>query len=140
MEDMNGYGRPLDRMVRASGCQLYNVNNLRLARFREIFPRAAKTDRLDTRRILDLFRLKDHLFPAKDVLQEAPRVPLVNEKVRVVDRTKPERGRRCSYSRAKRGFCGIRLGPRAERLGGEEPLSFRGQRTACAVRQAVGIG
>ena len=86
MEGLNGYGRPLDRMVQERGYQLYNVNNLKLARFREIFPGAAKTDRLDTRKILELFHLKDHLPLAKDVLQEVPRVPLVNEKVRVVNR------------------------------------------------------
>lgn len=86
MEGLNGYGRPLDRMVQARGYQLYNVNNLKLARFREIFPGAAKTDRLDTRRILELFHLKDHLPLAKDVLQEAPRVPLVNEKLKRLSR------------------------------------------------------
>lgn len=101
MEGLNGYGRPLDRMIQEKGYRLYNVNNLKLARFREIFPGAAKTDRLDTRRILELFHLKDHLSLAKDVLQEVPRVPpenerlkrlsrrrrqVVNEKVRVVNR------------------------------------------------------
>ncbi|MCR4405255.1 MAG: transposase, partial [Candidatus Acetothermia bacterium] len=65
------------------------------------FPGPAKTDALDARKILELFHLKDHLPLATDVLQEAPRVPaeneklkrlsrrrrqLVNEKVRVVNR------------------------------------------------------
>ena len=86
MEGLNGYGRPLDRMVQERGYQLYNVNNLKLARFREIFPGAAKTDRLDTRKILELLQLKDHLPLAKDVLQEVPRVPLVNEKLKRLSR------------------------------------------------------
>ncbi|HEU68126.1 MAG TPA: hypothetical protein ENN53_02735 [Candidatus Acetothermia bacterium] len=62
------------------------MNNLKLARFREIFRGAAKTDRLDTRKILELFQLKDHLPLAKDVRQEVPRVPLVNEKVKRLSR------------------------------------------------------
>ena len=101
MEGYNGYSRPLDRLIQEKGYTLYSVNNLKLARFREIFPGAAKTDKLDTRRILELFHLKDHLPLAKDVLQEVPPIPrenerlkrlsrrrrqLVEEKVRVVER------------------------------------------------------
>ncbi|MGY4706232.1 IS110 family RNA-guided transposase [Candidatus Bipolaricaulota sp. J31] len=101
MEGYNGHARPLDRLIQEKGYTLYNVNNLKLARFREIFPGAAKTDKLDTRRILELFHLKDHLPLAKDVLQEVSPIPrenerlkrlsrrrrqLVEEKVRVVER------------------------------------------------------
>ena len=101
MEGYNGHGRPLDRMIQEKGYRLYNVNNLKLNRFKQIFPGAAKTDRLDTRKILELFHLKDQLPLAKDALQEVPQVPpeneklkrlsrrrrqLVNEKVRVVNR------------------------------------------------------
>ncbi len=49
MEGYNGHVRPLDSLVRASGWRLFNVNNLTLARFKEIFPAAAKSDRIDTR-------------------------------------------------------------------------------------------
>ena len=69
MEGHNGYARPLDSMVLARGWQLYNINNLKLARFKEIFPGAAKTDAIDARRGLELFQLQDHLPMAKDVLQ-----------------------------------------------------------------------
>jgi transposase len=100
MEGYNGYARPLDSMVLARGWQLYNINNLKLARFKEIFPGAAKTDAIDARRGLELFQLKDHLPTAKNVLQlvaEPPRENqmlkrlsrrrrrLVNERVRVVN-------------------------------------------------------
>jgi len=100
MEGYNGYARPLDTMVLARGWQLYNINNLKLARFKEIFPGAAKTDAIDARRGLELFQLKDHLPTAKNVLQlvaEPPRENqmlkrlsrrrrrLVNERVRVVN-------------------------------------------------------
>jgi hypothetical protein len=44
MEGYNGYARPLDSLVRQRGYRLYNLNNLKFARFKEIFPGAAKSD------------------------------------------------------------------------------------------------
>ena len=76
----------MDRMIQAQGYWLYNVNNLKLKRFKQIFPGAAKTDRLDTRKILELFHLKDQLPIAKDVLQEVPEVPPENEKLKRLSR------------------------------------------------------
>ena len=101
MEGYNGYARPLDRLIQEKGYTLYNVNNLKLARFKEVFPGAAKTDPIDTRKILELFHLKGQLPLAKDVLQKVvPALPvneklkrlsrrrrqLVNEKIRVQNR------------------------------------------------------
>jgi hypothetical protein len=34
MEGFNGWARPLDSMVRERGYRLYNINNLKLARFK----------------------------------------------------------------------------------------------------------
>jgi transposase len=100
MEGFNGWARPLDSMVRRRGYRLYNINNLKLARFKEIFPGAAKSDRIDARKGLELFQLRDHLPLAKEVLQEVLGTPhenevlkrltrrrrrLVNERVRVVN-------------------------------------------------------
>jgi len=100
MEGFNGYGRPLDTLVRARDYRLFNINNLKLARFKEIFPGAAKTDEIDARKGLELFQLRDHLPVAKDVLQEVYNTPqendilkrlsrrrrrLVNERVRVLN-------------------------------------------------------
>jgi transposase len=100
MEGYNGYARPLDSMVRQRGYRLYNLNNLKFARFKEIFPGAAKSDRIDARKGLELFQLSDHLPLAKEVLQEVSgaspenevlkrltrrRRRLVNERVRVVN-------------------------------------------------------
>jgi len=86
MEGYNGYARPLDRLVQERGYRLYNVNNLKLARFKEVFPGAAKTDPIDTRKILELFRLKDQLPLAKDVIQEVLSAPAVNEKLKRLSR------------------------------------------------------
>jgi transposase len=100
MEGYNGYARPLDSLVRERGYRLYNINNLKLARFKEIFPGAAKKDRIDARKGLELFQLSDHLPLAKEVLQEVAgttkenevlkrltrrRRRLVNERVRVIN-------------------------------------------------------
>ena len=86
MEGYNGYARPLDRLVQEKGYRLFNVNNLKLARFKEVFPGAAKTDPIDTRKILELFRLKDHLPLAKDAIQEVVMAPAVNEKLKRLSR------------------------------------------------------
>jgi transposase len=86
MEGFNGYGRPLDRLIQQKGYCLFNVNNLKLARYKEIFPGAAKTDPIDTRKILEMFRLKDQLPLAKDALQEVVKVPAVNEKLKRLSR------------------------------------------------------
>lgn len=101
MEGYNGWARPLDTLVRERGYRLFNINNLKLARFKEIFPAAAKNDRIDARKGLELFQLCDHLPSAKGVLQEVAAAPrenellkrltrrrraLVNEKGRVLNR------------------------------------------------------
>jgi transposase len=100
MEGYNGHARPLDSLVRERGYRLYNLNNLKFARFKEIFPGAAKSDRIDALKGLELFQLSDHLPLAKEVLQEVRGTPpeneilkrlsrrrrrLVNERVRVVN-------------------------------------------------------
>ncbi len=78
MEGYNGHARPLDMLICAKNYRLYNVNNLKLCRFKEIFPAAAKTDTLDARKALELFQLQDHLPIAKDVLQLIERSPEEN--------------------------------------------------------------
>jgi transposase len=86
MEGYNGYARPLDRLVQEKGYRLFNVNNLKLARFKEVFPGAAKTDPIDARKILELFHLREQLPMAKDVLQEVLPAPEVNEKLKRLSR------------------------------------------------------
>ena len=75
MEGYNGHVRPLDSLVKVRGWRLFNVNNLKLARFKEIFPAAAKSDRIDSAKTLELFQLRDHLPMAGDVLQEVMTTP-----------------------------------------------------------------
>ena len=70
MEGYNGWARPLDGLILKQGYKLFNVNNVKLARFKEIFPGAAKTDAIDARKIVELFSLQKHLPSAKKVLKE----------------------------------------------------------------------
>lgn len=97
MEGYNGHVRPLDSLVRTRGWRLFNVNNLKLARFKEIFPAAAKTDRIDTRKTLELFQLREHLPMAGDVLQEVMPTPAENDLLKRLARRRRrlvhERGR-----------------------------------------------
>lgn len=86
MEGFNGWARPLDGQIRRHGYRLYSVNNLKLARYKEIFPAPAKTDVLDARTILELFRLSEHLPLAKETLQEIAPTPLVNDKLKRLTR------------------------------------------------------
>jgi len=86
MEGYNGYARPLDRLIRVRNYRLYNINNLKLARFKEIFPGAAKTDPIDARKGLELFQLSDQLPLAKGVLQEIASIPKENEHLKRMTR------------------------------------------------------
>lgn len=86
MEGYNGWARPLDRQVLSRGYRLYNVNNLKLARYKEIFPAPAKTDAIDARRMLELFQLKDRLPQAREVLQEVAPVPIEHEQLKALSR------------------------------------------------------
>ncbi len=49
-EGYNGWARPLDTLVCSRGYRLFNINNPKLARFKEIFPAATKSDRIDVRK------------------------------------------------------------------------------------------
>jgi transposase len=101
MEGYNGYARPIDEYVLDHGYRLFNVNNMKLARFKEIFPSPAKSDPIDAWKMFELFTMKDTLPMAKNALQEIEkrdevndklkrftrrRRDLVNEKTRIVNR------------------------------------------------------
>ncbi len=86
MEGYNGWARPLDTLVRTHGYRLFNINNLKLARFKEIFPAASKSDPVDARKGLELFQLADHLPLARGVLQEVLDVPVEHEMLKRLTR------------------------------------------------------
>jgi transposase len=86
MEAYNGYARPIDRMALQKGYRVLNVNNHKLAQFKKIFPGAAKTDAIDTKKMFELFTLSDHLPLAKGVLQPILVLPEANEKLKRLTR------------------------------------------------------
>lgn len=86
MEGYNGWGRPLDQLILKQNYRLFNINNLKLARYKEIFPGAAKTDAIDARKGLELFMLSEYLPLAKNSLQAILPVPEVNDKLKRLSR------------------------------------------------------
>jgi len=86
MEGYGGWARPLDEMVISKGWKLLNVNNLKLARYKEIFPSPAKTDAIDARKILELMRLRPLLPQAKDILNEVIPAPQANHDMKLLTR------------------------------------------------------
>lgn len=90
MEGHNGWARPLDGQILRKGWQLYNVNNLKLARYKEIFPAPAKTDAIDARRILELFQLSAYVPVARNALQEVVPTPAVNDKLKRLTRRRKQ--------------------------------------------------
>ena len=90
MEGYNGWARPLDGLIRQHGWALYSVNNLKLARYKEIFPAPAKTDAIDARRILELFQLAVLLPVARDALQAVAASPAVNDTLKRLTRRRKQ--------------------------------------------------
>lgn len=86
MEGYNGWARPLDQRILAQGWALYNVNNLKLARYKEIFPAPAKSDNIDSLRMLELFRMRQSHHLARDVLQLVVAAPAENDKLKHLTR------------------------------------------------------
>ncbi len=86
MEGYNGHARPLDRMIQLRDYRLFNINNVKLSRFKEIFPGAAKTDPIDARKGLELFQLQQTLPLAKNVLAEVSPVGEVEQQLKRLSR------------------------------------------------------
>lgn len=90
MEGYGGYARPLDTRVLMRGWRLYSVNNLKLARFKEIFPAPAKTDAIDAKRMLELFQLQDKVPMARAVLQEVAPVGQTEQQLKAFTRRRKQ--------------------------------------------------
>lgn len=78
MEGYNGYARPLDSLILAREYQLFNINSMKLARFREIFAGPAKTDQLDARLGLQLLQTRDFKAVQHGVIQRVGIIPEAN--------------------------------------------------------------
>ena len=92
MEGYNGWARPLDTQIQQRGYRLLNVNNLKLARYKEIFPGPAKNEQIGARKMLELFQLQRSLPLAKEVLQEVGERPTENLKLKRLTESSPAAG------------------------------------------------
>ncbi len=90
MEGYGGHARPLDGRILSRGRALFNVNNLKLARFREIFSAPAKSDRRDAWLISTLLALKEKHPAARGVLAPVVEVPEVNRQLKRLTRRRRE--------------------------------------------------
>ncbi|MGE5423054.1 MAG: IS110 family transposase [Ignavibacteriales bacterium] len=90
MEGTNGYARPLDQMIKAKGYILFNVNNLKLARFKEIFAAPAKTDPIDAKQIVALMMMAPFMEQVKESLQQVPVIDEVEMRLKRISRRRTQ--------------------------------------------------
>lgn len=86
MEGTGGWARPLDGMIIDRGYELLNVNNVKLARFKEIFPAPAKTDRIDVQKILELMQMRHVLATSRRVIEPVMKADEVNDQLKKLTR------------------------------------------------------
>src|SRR4030067_3097723 len=87
IEGKNGYGAPFDRILMENGFKLYNVDNLKLRRFRDVFGSEWRNDRRDAKMLAKMLRLKDHMDAEEEKAFIAVEKPsAVNAKLRILSR------------------------------------------------------
>ncbi|MCJ7790293.1 MAG: IS110 family transposase, partial [Candidatus Atribacteria bacterium] len=102
LEGKNGYSAPFDRILLDQGFTLYNVDNLKLKRFRQAFAGEWRDDQRDALMLSKMLKLKDHLnserekvfikiekpSPVTESLKLLSRhqQTLIDEKVRLINR------------------------------------------------------
>lgn len=87
MEGKNGYGAPFDRILIEKGFTLYNVDNLKLRRFKDVFGAEWRNDRRDARMLAKMLKLREHVDNEKEkAFIEVGKSPVVNEKLKIVSR------------------------------------------------------
>jgi transposase len=87
MEGKNGYGSPFDRLLIENRFRLYNVDNLKLRRFKDVFGAEWRNDRRDAKMIAKMLKLREHVDKGKEkAFIEVTKMPSVNEKLKVLSR------------------------------------------------------
>ena len=87
IEGKNGYGAPFDRILIENGFSLYNIDNLKLRRFRDVFGAEWRNDRRDAKMLSKLMNLKPQLDgDGRKVFMPINKVPVVNEKLKIISR------------------------------------------------------
>jgi len=87
MEGKNGYGSPFDRLLIENGFTLYNVDNLKLKRFKDVFGAEWRNDRRDAKMLAKMLKLREHVDKGKEkAFIEVGKTPVVNEKLKILSR------------------------------------------------------
>ncbi len=87
MEGKNGYGAPFDRILIENGFTLYNVDNLKLKRFKDVFGAEWRNDRRDAMMLAKMLKIRDYVDNGKEkAFIEIKRTPQINEKLKILSR------------------------------------------------------
>ncbi|MCP4160130.1 MAG: IS110 family transposase [Deltaproteobacteria bacterium] len=87
IEGKNGYGLPFDRILMEEGFTLYNVDNLKLKRFKDVFGAEWRNDQRDARMLAKMLKLRDHINSENEnAFIEVEKTPEVNEKLKILSR------------------------------------------------------
>ena len=87
LEGKNGYSNPLDRILLNQGFTLYNVDNLKLKRFREAFAGEWRDDGRDSLMLSKMLKLKEHIDSQREkVFIKIDQPSLVTESLKLLSR------------------------------------------------------
>jgi len=87
LEGKNGYSAPFDRMLLDKGFILYNVDNLKLKRFREAFAGEWRDDERDSLMLSKMLKLKDYInSPREKVFIKIEQPSLITESLKLLSR------------------------------------------------------
>ncbi len=87
IEGKNGYGTPFDRLLIENGFRLYNVDNLKLKRFKDVFGGEWRNDRRDAKMLAKMLKLRKHVDKGTEkAFIEVTKLPSVNEKLKLLSR------------------------------------------------------
>ncbi|HAJ33555.1 MAG TPA: hypothetical protein DCK79_09340 [Candidatus Atribacteria bacterium] len=87
LEGKNGYSNPLDKILLDQGFTLYNVDNLKLKRFREAFAGEWRDDERDSLMLSKMLKLKDYINSEKEkVFVKIEKPSLVTESLKLLSR------------------------------------------------------
>jgi len=94
IEGKNGYGAPFDRILMENGFKLYNVDNLKLRRFRDVFGAEWRNDKRDAKMLAKMLKLKDHVDTEEEkAFIAVEKTPVVHKKLKgtIGASTEPDR-------------------------------------------------
>jgi transposase len=87
IEGKNGYSTPFDQLLINQGFTLYNVDNLKLKRFREAFAGEWRDDQRDALMLSKMLKLKEHIdSPREKVFIKIEKPSPVTESLKLLSR------------------------------------------------------